>query len=430
MASTQPSDRLDSWKAIAAYLRRTERTARRWERTEGLPVHRLVHQERSSIYAFKGELDTWLAARGAHGDTVDAESRARTRRRAILVAAATGLLVGLSVAVYWLTREPNAPVAPEAMRHFLRGVDFGRNPGRSQIQSAIEEFRAAIARDPEFADAHSALAVAYVASTFFGDSHPKETMAQARATARNALSLDPQSFGGHMALAGVSHWHEFDHAAAERHFRAAIAASPGEAAARSWYAEYLIEILRFDDALAANRAASERDPGWLEIDVVRGNILLFQNRSNEAIPYYLAALKKEPSHGLSHYFLGHAYLASGRDGEAIRQFELANQAMGDVPFSLAALACARARAGQRVEAEAMLRDFQRIRDAGYYPAFAFAMVHAGLGNREQALDWLERAVDEGLMGYYLPSVEITWDALRGDARFRRVLSRLRLPERT
>ena len=60
---------------------------------------------------------------------------------------------------------------------------------------------------------------------------------------------------------------------------------------------------------------------------------------------------------------------------------------------------------------------------------AFAMVHSGLGNREQALDWLERAVDEGLVGYYLPSVELMWEDLRGDTRFRRVLSRLRLPER-
>jgi serine/threonine-protein kinase len=104
--------------------------------------------------------------------------------------------------------------------------------------------------------------------------------------------------------------------------------------------------------------------------------------------------------------------------------------MGDVPFSMAALGFARARAGQRPEAEHMLREFQRNRDAGYYPAFAFAMVYAGLGNREQALDWLERAADEGLVGYYLPSVELTWNNLRDDARFRRVLTRLRLPERT
>jgi tetratricopeptide (TPR) repeat protein len=437
VASNQPSDRLDSWKAIAAYLRRTERTARRWERTEGLPVHRLQHHERSSIYAFKSELDAWLAARGAQASSVDDERQASTHRRAMLAVAATGLLVVLGTAAYWSTRERSAEVAEtgqlssdsEATRHFLRGIGFSRNPGRSQIESAIAEFRAALERDPDFGEAHGALAIAYVACMFFGEEHPKKTMALARDSARKALALDSQ-FASHMALAGVSHWHDFDHVAAESHFHAAIAAAPGEAAARSWYSEYLIEMLRFEEALAANRAASEREPGWLEVDIVRGNILLFQQRPDEAIPIYIDALKREPSYGLSHYFLGYAYLATGRDSEAVREFELANQAMGDVPFSMAALGFARARAGQRPEAEHMLREFQRNRDAGYYPAFAFAMVYAGLGNREQALDWLERAADEGLVGYYLPSVELTWNNLRDDARFRRVLTRLRLPERT
>ena len=89
MSSNEPGDRLDSWKAIAGYLRRTERTARRWEQQEGLPVHRLPHQDRSSVYAFKSELDAWRAARS--GDRAPADDtdpppaynrRARyTRRR-------------------------------------------------------------------------------------------------------------------------------------------------------------------------------------------------------------------------------------------------------------------------------------------------------------------------------------------------------------
>lgn len=441
MASNESSDRLDSWKAIAAYLRRTERTARRWEQTERLPVHRLQHQERSSVYAFKSELDTWLAARGARATTVNHERQSNKRRSALFAVAATGLLVAVGAVAYWSTRERSAEVAeanqplsrdPDATRHLLRGIGFSRNPGRSQIESAIAEFRAAIERDPDFGLAHGALAIAYVASTFFGEDHPKKTMALARESARKALALDAQ-YASHMALAGASHWHDFDHAAAERHFNAAIAAAPREAAARSWYSEYLIEMLRFEDALAANRAASELEPGWLEVDLVRGNILLFQQRPEEAIPIYVDALKREPSYGLAHYFLGHAYLATGRDSEAITQFELANQAMGEVPFSMAALGFARARVGHRghrAAAEQMLRDFQRTRDAGYYPAFAFAMVHAGLGNREQALEWLERAADERLVGYYLPSVEPMWNDLRGDARFRRLLSRLQLPEGT
>src|SRR5688572_7547319 len=83
VASNESSDRLDSWKAIAAYLRRTERTARRWEQTERLPVHRLQHQERSSVYAFKSELDAWLAARGARATAVNDERQSNKRRSAL-----------------------------------------------------------------------------------------------------------------------------------------------------------------------------------------------------------------------------------------------------------------------------------------------------------------------------------------------------------
>lgn len=433
----EAGDRLDSWKAIAAHLRRTERTARRWELTEGLPVHRLLHQERSSIYAFKSELDAWLRARGAQRDTTEGSG---ARRRRVALAASGALIAALGVTAWWLSSvrkgsDPAASVAtealssdPEAMRRFLSGLDFSRNPGRSQIQSSIDEFRAAIERDPDFAEAHAALSIAYFASTFFSEHPPKQTVALAREAARRALALDAKSFAAHMTLAGASHWHDFDHAASERHFRTAIALAPEEAAVRSWYSEFLMEMHRFDEAITANRAASELDPGWLEADVVRGNLLLFRNRPSEAIPIYLRALQKEPSHGLSHYALGRAYLASGRASEAVQELELANQAMGDVPFSMAALAFARARAGQVEAAEQMLRDFQRKRDAGYYPAFAFAMAHAGLGNRALALDWLERAADERLTGYYLPSIDLAWNEVRDDARFRGLLTRLRLPE--
>jgi hypothetical protein len=95
---------------------------------------------------------------------------------------------------------------------------------------------------------------------------------------------------------------------------------------------------------------------------------------------------------------------------------------------MASLAYGLARAGRRAEAEEMLRDFERRRKAGFYPAFVLAKAHVGLGNVEQALDWLEISVDEKLFGYYLPSVDQVWDPLRGHPRFRRLLERYGVPD--
>ena len=71
--TSSASDRLDSWKEIAAYLRRSERTVRRWETTEGLPTHRHGHHQRASVYAFRSELDHWWSTRGRIAVTGETE---------------------------------------------------------------------------------------------------------------------------------------------------------------------------------------------------------------------------------------------------------------------------------------------------------------------------------------------------------------------
>jgi tetratricopeptide (TPR) repeat protein len=230
-----------------------------------------------------------------------------------------------------------------------------------------------------------------------------------------------------MALAGVNHWHDFDHARAEEQFRIAMRDSPEHAGVRNWHADFLMEMLRFDEAFEANREAGVRAPDWLEVDTVRGNIFLYMGRPSEAVPYYLKALQLEPNHGLTRFFLGQAYLALDRQGDAVAELRRAGQAMGDPPFARAGLANALAQAGRRADAEEMLAEFERLRAGGYYPAFALAMVHVGLGNHAEALDWLDRAFDERLMGYYLPSVGQLWDPLRTDPRFQDLLRRLGLP---
>jgi TolB-like protein/Tfp pilus assembly protein PilF len=575
MSSNEPHDRLESWKAIAGYLRRTERTARRWERHEGLPVHRLSHHDRSSVYAFKSELDAWRAARSAE-PSIDQADRPRSSSRYLryaLIASVVAVIAAIGGYLWWgapgppatgvptlavlpftidsadaetehlggaiarslvdqIARAPDLrvrpfassmrnyreeeepaaigermgvdmivagqveargddltikvamvdvtansqiwgssfeatygelgriqermaqtlwaeasrhrnnsdhPLAPfdatgrlsrnsEAVRHFLRGVGPLGSPRRSPIQHSIDELHKAVELDPDFAAAHSMLSSIYIAYALYGDLPASETYPLAKTHALRAIALDPRSAYARRALAAVTHWYDFDHAAAEQQFLAAIEAAPNEAGTRNWYAEYLIDMRRFDEALAAARAAEERDPGWLVPQVNRGNVLLYSGHPEQAVPVYRQALEIDPGYGIARHQLAHAYVAMGRYSEAIPEFERANQDIGSTPFSMASLAYGLARAGRRAEAEEMLRDFERRRKAGFYPAFTLAKSHVGLGNVEQALDWLEIAVDEKLTGYYLPSVDQVWDPLRGHPRFQRVLQRFGVPD--
>jgi serine/threonine-protein kinase len=564
-------DRLDSWKEIAAYLGRTEKTARRWEQSEGMPVHRLVHQERGSVYGYKHELDAWRAARNGNGASPLATSAPAADRRPVWMGLAAVVVLGMAAFGYFfsasagapqtlavlpfltdssdpslsylgpavaetivdeLTRAPDLRVRPfasslrlakgaeepsaigkrmgadvvatgrvrasggviqinvalvdvsvdsqvwstsyqlkeddlaateatiaqavreqvlrrvrgpgyqppalaspsplsrnpEALRLYLRGRTLGRNPSRSQMQTSIAYLQESARLDPTFAAAQASLATGHIALAWFAETPATETLKRAKSYALRALELDPSNSSAHMALASASHYYDFNHQLAETHFRKAIAANPHSWGALNWFAEVLMDLGRFEEALEFNRRAGEADPTWLEVDSVRGTWYLFSDKPDLAIAQYQKALGTEPNHGLSRLFLGRAYLATGRLNDAVAEFERADQMMGHVPLSVGELGHALARAGKRAEAERLLADMMTTRQQGYYPAFAVAWIHIGLGNREQALDWTERAVDERLVGYYLPSVDSIYDPLRLEPRFQRLLARMNLPD--
>ena len=326
--------------------------------------------------------------------------------------------------------EVSSPLSrnPLALRAFLKGQGFGRNPGRDRIQASIGYFREAVELDPEFVAAHASLANSHIAIAFFGELPASETMGKAKEYALRTLELAPSMPGGHMALASASHYYDFDHEEAERHYRRAIETIQPRSGPLSWYSEFLMEMQRPAAAADMNRRAAEADPAWLEVDVVRGNIDLFSGKADTAIPTYLKTLETEPNYGLARYFLGMAYLETGRGAEAIAELRRASQMMGEPPFARAGLAHALARSSMRIEAEQILAEFVRKREAGYYPAFAIAAVHAGLGNAEPAIDWLNRAADERLVGYYTPNVDTMWKPLRAHPQFQQLLRRLRLPD--
>ena len=423
-------DRLDSWKEIAAYLNRSERTVRRWETTEALPVHRLKHDKRGSVYAYTRELDAWRTSRRVV-EALAGGDEARARRTRMWWAAGSLVLVAVAIVIgLRLRADDRISVArgtsnEQAWQAFER-ARFGDNAGRVQIETGIRYYQQAIQFDPTFARAWAGLATAHMALTWFGERRLADTMAEARRLAEEARRLDPSLGRPWSVLGWVSHYLDWNHQAAEQQFRRGIELT-ADASALSWYGDFLTDMRRFEEGRTLYQRAQAANPRWLEPPIFAANIFVFTGQPALAIVEQQRALETEPNYGLGVHYLGRAYLASGDWTKAIAHLRRSNEIIGSVPFTLGDLGFALAAGGQRDEAERLLQELLARRDRGYYPAFPIAAIEMGLGHTDKALDWFERAVEERLTGFYFPSVDPTWDAVRATPRFRALMARMNLP---
>jgi Tfp pilus assembly protein PilF len=426
--SASAGSRLESWKEIAAYLSRAERTVRRWEAEEGLPVRRLHHAKRGSVYAFTAELDRWRESRQLPDDETERLKGSRTIGVRWLAIATTALFVG-GLAFWAVASQPVPPPAhtpnPEAVRALQRGR-FGSDAGRIQVSTGIRYAREAVRIDPEYATAWAALAIGHVAQTWFDERPAIETMGEARKEAERAQGLGAARGGPQMVLGWVRHYLDWDHDAAEQHFREAIRRNADNAVAHSWYGDFLMSNGRFDEAARAYKASQDADPRWLEPIVLGANLSAIRGHFDVAEAEFRRALDVGPTNGLANHFYGRLLLLRGESAKAVAQLRRSDELLGQVPFSTADLGYALALDGQRRQAESLLVTLKARRDAGYYPAFAIAIVELGLGRTDAALDWLERAADERHLGFYMPSVDPVYDRVRAHPRFKALLERIRL----
>ena len=424
-------DRLDSWKEIAAYLNRSERTVRRWEENEELPVHRLQHDKRGSVYAYTRELDAWRVSRRVVVEETADESPSRRIRPVWWVAGALAIIAA-AFAVGMRVRAANAELAErgttndEAWRVFQL-ARFGDNAGRVQIETGIRYYRQAVELDPKFARAWGGLATGNMALTWFGERRLSDTMEEARRYAEEARRLDPSLSAGWRVLGFVSHCLDWDHQQAERNFRRAIELNPRDASAQSWYGDFLADMRRFDEARVQYKRSLEANPRWLEPAIFSANVHTFMGQPALAILEQRRILESEPNYGLGVHYLGRSYLASGDWPMAIANLRKSNELIGSVPFTLGDLGYALGVGGQRDEAVRLRDELIGRRAKGYYPAFPIAQIELGLGNTDAALTWLESAVDERHTGFYMPSVEPIWNAVRGNPRFRALMAKMNLP---
>jgi eukaryotic-like serine/threonine-protein kinase len=318
------------------------------------------------------------------------------------------------------------PVAHEA---YLKGRYHWAKRTEEAITSAIVWFERAIARAPEDAAAHAALADAHLTLSIYGACPAQSAMAKAKASAEQALALDPKSAEAHAALGSVDALFEWAWRRAEEHFRLALELKPGYPTAHQWHAMHALAPLgRLGDARNALEHARELDPLSPAILTSLGAVSLFERQWDRAVRELLDVIDLEPSFAAAHYFLGQAQLWRGEGAEAEGELARAASLAGRSVETLAGLAYAQGVSSHRAEATAVLNELTRRAGQSYVSPVRIAQIHLGLGDRDQALAWLGRAVEQYATEVAWFGVHPMFDELRSEPAFVALLERTGLAQ--
>jgi adenylate cyclase len=518
-----PGPRLNSWKEIAAHLGVSVRTAQRWLKTERLPARRHRDGAQSSVFAYRSELETWLAGRpqlqgeapqpkpAAASIAVlpfvnfnrDEESEvfsdglteeltnALAQVPSLHVAARTSAFyfkgktgdvraIGASLGVrtvlegsvrraddclritaqlistedgyhLWSQRydrrmqdvfelqEEIARSIVEALRVNLSGVRIPQRYGQdfetyalylegrhywnkrtpAGVFKAVECFERVLARDQGMAPAWAGLADCYLMGMLAG--MPREdALRKGRAAARKALEVDDSLAEVHCSLAFAAAGYDHDWRGAETGFRRALELNPNHAQSHLLYGAVVLGPLgRLDEAEQHGLRACELDPLSAVMTSALGTCRLMMRRYDEAIAACTRALELDPAYPWAHRSIGEAHLLRG-------DYRKAEEFLSKVEASVLAagyLGYCYSRTGREPEARQILGQLNRQGNPDL--AAQAAVLHLGLGEREEALCQLSNAVERGAApGVNWLRVEPIWDELRPLPEFGKLLRSL------
>jgi TolB-like protein/DNA-binding winged helix-turn-helix (wHTH) protein/Flp pilus assembly protein TadD len=319
------------------------------------------------------------------------------------------------------------PINPEAYQHYLKGRYFWYKLNPEAIQKAIEYFQQALEKDPAYAPAYAGLADSYNTLAFFTVFPPREVMPKAKAAAVKALELDDNLAEAHVSLGWAGFTYDLDWLAAGKHLQRALVLNPAYPLAHSDYSLYLGALGRSEEGLTEAKRALDLDPASPAIIHYMAVQLYLARQFDEGIEECRKTLELDPSFSPAHGTLGHVYAAKGMYREALAEYEKFATLSRGSPGSTALVGYAHARLGQRTYALRALDQLRAASKQRYVPALSFAIVYVGLGEKEQAFLWLEKAYDERTNSLAYLKVQATWDPLRSDPRFADLVRRVGLP---
>jgi TolB-like protein/Flp pilus assembly protein TadD len=317
-------------------------------------------------------------------------------------------------------------VNPEAYEAYLKGRYFWNKRTGDGLKKATAYFTRAIEIDPNYAEGYSGLADSYALSGDwkYGVLPGAEAFAHAKAAAAKALALDDSLGEAHASLALALDLYDWDWKAAETEYERAIELKPGYAPAHQWYSWHLIMMGRNSEAISELRKAESLDPLSLIISADIADALCVSRRYDEAVQQSKETLEMDANFAVGHFELGQAFVQKQLYDGAIAELQRAIQLSGHSGAFESNLAHVYGVLGRNKEAVKILKDLEARHNTNPSVAADIALVYVGLGDRDRAMMWLNRAYEVRFKASIL--LHPVFDPLRSDARFKDLLGRIGL----
>jgi serine/threonine protein kinase len=318
----------------------------------------------------------------------------------------------------------------EAYQLYLQGRYHWNQRTPAGIKKSLELFQQATEKDPNFALAYVGLADAYNMGNNFGVFTPRESMPEAKAAATKALVLDPRLGEAHAVLGQVKSHYDFDFPGAQREFLKAIELNPNYANAHLYYAGgYLTPMGRHAEAIAEMKKALELDPLSSALNNYMGMTYLYAGDYQKSIQQFQRTIDLDPTFPFAHFFFSSCLEAIGKYEQAIEEGQKGQLLAGASPERAAALAAEFLKAFRtggpngywQKNLELALKDHEQN-------GIGLAGAYAGVGNKEKALEGLEKSYEERDPDITLVKYDPSFKSLRGDPRFSALLKRIGLPD--
>ena len=322
---------------------------------------------------------------------------------------------------------------PEAHQLYLRGRQLMVGSSR-EMDKAMDYLRQAVEIDPDFALAHAELAQAYVLRAYHSVMDRESALAEAREAVQKALEIDHQLAEAHAVSAEIKYLFDWDWEGADRDLRRAIELNPGSDTVRLIYADFLVSMGRYDEAIAQSEKAKELDPLSPSAAHMLAFTLMGKREYDRAEAEFRAALDLNPNWTWGYIKLSKTLADSGQCEQALATAAEAEAQLhgGSTPLARSWLGYTYATCGDLERGQAALRELDGMAAEGYVDPGVYAELYCAIGTMDQVLEALERSVaDHSPDAIYLPVIpDYFLPELADEPRYKALLKKMNTPART